>query len=215
VERTDRAEQLAEERAMLVREVHHRVTNNLQIVTSLVQLQQQGMDAAGRESLDALARRIDEIAALHEQLYRGRQPNRIEFAAYVTALCERLAGLCSRPIACDVDPAAAATMPVDTAIPLGLLLNELITNAAKHGGPPDRPVEVKVRRGAKGTGLAIIVRDHGRGLPARADCGKSTGMHLIQALARQLDAELRFGCGESGGTQVDVIVPEAPPQAGV
>jgi two-component sensor histidine kinase len=190
------------------------VKNNLQMVTSLVQLQRQGMDAAGREALDALARRIGEIAALHEQLYRGRQPDRIEFAAYLTALCDRLASLSNRPISCEVDQAAVATMPVDTAIPLALLLNELITNAAKYGGPPGQPIEVSVRRGADGKGHAISVRDHGPGLPADADRRTSIGMRLINALARQLDAELRFGGGEGGGTRVDILVPEPPPQAG-
>lgn len=212
VERTERAEQLAEERAMLVREVHHRVKNNLQMVTSLVQLQSHSLDEAGREAFAVLARRVGEIAALHEQLYRGQQPDRIDFAAYLTALCERLAGVSGRRIVCDIDPPAAATLPVDTAIPMGLLLNELITNAAKHGGTSDAPIAVTVRRGADGKGHAISVRDGGPGLPDDAGNGASLGMRLIGALARQLDADIRFGRDGGGGARVDLLVPEAVPE---
>jgi two-component sensor histidine kinase len=211
VERTDRAEQLAEERAMLVREVHHRVKNNLQMVSNLLHLQRQTMDEAGREALAGLSNRIGEIAALHEQLYSGRQPDRIDFAEYLTALCGRLASLSRRRIVCDIDPAAASTMPADVAIPLGLLLNELITNAAKHGGSADSAIEVSVRRGAGGKGHALRVEDHGPGLPPGAGNGPSLGMRLIGVLARQLQADIRFEPAEGRGTRVELLVPEMSP----
>lgn len=210
VERTQRAEQLAEERAMLVREVHHRVKNNLQMVGSLVHLHGQTMNGIGRDALDGLSRRIGEIAALHEQLYRGAQPDRIDFAAYLAALCDRLAALSNRKIVCDIDPSAASKLPVDIAIPLGLLLNELITNAAKHGGPADMPVEVSARRSADGRGHALSVRDQGPGLPADVTGAHSLGMRLVRALAGQLQAELRFGSAEGRGTRVDLLIPDLP-----
>jgi two-component sensor histidine kinase len=208
VERTQRAEQLAEERAMLVREVHHRVKNNLQMVSSLVQLQGQTVDAAGRDALEALSRRIGEIAALHEQLYRGRQPDRIDFADYLRALCDRLASVTEREIVCDFG-AASLAMPVDIAIPLGLLVNELITNAAKYGG--DAPIEVSLGRGPDGRTHALSVRDRGPGLPDGAEQGASLGMRLVRALARQLDAQIRFGPADGPGTRVDLLIPETLP----
>jgi two-component sensor histidine kinase len=211
VERTQRAEQLAEERAMLVREVHHRVKNNLQMVTGLIQLQRQGMDSGGREAMAGLSRRIGEIAALHEQLYRGRQPDRIDFVEYLNALCERLATVTDRQIVCDSDPAFAPTMPVDVAIPLGLLVNELITNAAKHGGRAGVPIEVSLRRGADGRTYALSVTDDGPGLPPDAANGASLGMRLITALASQLQAQLRFDSAGGRGTRVELLLREAPP----
>jgi two-component sensor histidine kinase len=212
VERTQRAEQLAAERAMLVREVNHRVKNNLQMVGSLVHLQGETMDAVGQEALAGLSRRIGEIAALHEQLYRGQQPDRIDFAEYLTALCDRLAGASNRQIVCNVDPSAAAKIPVDTAIPLGLLLNELITSALEHGGAPETPIEVSARRGSNGRGHAISVRDQGPSLPADAD-DASLGMRLVRVLAQQLQAEIRFA-PEGRGTRVDLLVPEILPAGG-
>jgi two-component sensor histidine kinase len=210
VERTQRAEQLAEERAMLVREVHHRVTNNLQMVGSLVQLQRQTADEAGRDVLAALSYRIGEIAALHEQLYRGRQPDRIDFAEYLRALCERLAGVTERKIVCDFG-AASLAMPVDIAIPLGLLVNELVTNAAKHGGASDEQIEVSLRRGPDGKTHALSVTDHGPGLPPGAEQSASLGMRLVDALARQLDAQVSFGSADGRGTRVDLLIPETLP----
>jgi two-component sensor histidine kinase len=208
VERTQRAEQLAEERAILVREVQHRVKNNLQMVGSLVQLQGQTMDAAGRDALGALSRRIGEIAVLHEQLYRGRQPDRVDFVEYLRALCERLAGVTERKIVCDFG-AASLAMPVDIAIPLGLLVNELITNAAKHGG--DAPIEVSLGRGPDGRTHALSVTDQGPGLPAGAEQAPSLGMRLVGALAQQLDAQIRFGAADGRGTRVDLLIPESLP----
>jgi two-component sensor histidine kinase len=210
VERTQRAEQLAEERAILVREVQHRVKNNLQMVGSLVQLQGQTMDAAGRDALGALSRRIGEIAVLHEQLYRGRQPDRVDFAEYLRALCERLAGVTERKIVCDFG-ATSLAMPVDIAIPLGLLVNELVSNAAKHGGAPDAPIEVSLGRGPDGRKHALSVRDQGPGLPPGAEQSPSLGMRLVDALARQLDAQIRFGAAEGRGTRVDLLIPESLP----
>jgi two-component sensor histidine kinase len=208
VERTQRAEQLAEERAILVREVHHRVKNNLQMVSSLVQLQSQTLDDSARDALAALSSRIGEIAALHEQLYRGHQPDRIDFAEYLRALCKRLAAVMQRKIVCDFG-AGSLAMPVDVAIPLGLLVNELITNAAKHGG--NAPIKVSLGRGPDGRTHALSVSDHGPGLPAGAEQSPSLGMRLVGALARQLDAQVRFGTAEGHGTRVDLLIPESLP----
>jgi two-component sensor histidine kinase len=207
VDRTQRAELLAEERAMLVREVHYRVKNNLQTVTSLIQLQRQGMDEAGREALAGLSRRVGEIAALHEQLYRGREPDRIDFVEYLKALCERLAAVTGREIVCTGDPTLSPTVPVDVAIPLGLLVNELITNAAKHGGP-DAPIEVSMRRGADGKTYALSVTDDGPAVPANAANDESLGMRLITALASQLQAQIRFASDDGRGARVELLVPD-------
>jgi len=97
-------------------------------------------------------------------------------------------------------------VPVDVAIPLGLLVNELITNAAKHGGP-DAPIEVSMRRGADGKTYALSVTDDGPAVPANAANDESLGMRLITALASQLQAQIRFASDDGRGARVELLVP--------
>lgn len=138
------------------------------------------------------------IARIHEHLYRGAEPiSTIEFGAYLRELCRDLGSsvAADRQIAISVD-ADAAEMPTDRVISLALIVNELVTNAAKHAFPDDAVghIAVTFRVGPDGTG-SLTVADDGRGLPEgyRIDGGAGLGMRVVAGLVRSLCACLEIG----------------------
>ncbi|HET9821389.1 MAG TPA: histidine kinase dimerization/phosphoacceptor domain -containing protein [Burkholderiaceae bacterium] len=197
------------EKDVLLKEVYHRVKNNLQVVSSLLQLQQRTSPAPAREVLAESANRIKSMALVHEQLYRSEDLSSIDFTAYLEQLVEHLqqaAGDVARraPVRLDV---VALSLGVETAIPLGLVVNELIGNAYKHAFPDARrgSVSVSLRRTEAGS-ATIVVRDDGVGVPAGFDpaASPSLGMQLVVSLTEQLEGSLRFERGDDGGTCVSL-----------
>ncbi len=187
------------EKETLLREIHHRVKNNLQIISSLLMLQRDTMpasDAAG--ALVESVHRVQTMALIHQQLYGVDNLERIELADYVPALISMLQGTFSRDIGVRVqtDP---VEVTIEVAVPVGLILNELLTNAFKYGRPPpDRgaPPEVAVtlRHGPDGH-AEVTVRDNGPGLPDTFTLSRATslGMELVRTLTRQIRGQLSFG----------------------
>ena len=201
--------QALDEKVTLLNEVHHRVKNNLQIITSLIRMERRRM-AAGedRDRVDAVAQRIQVMARLHEQLYASGDLARIDFAEHLRATCRDVAELQARGdirVALEVE---AVSLDLDTAIPLGLLANELLTNAFKHAFR-DRGGTVRVGlRLAPGEppGVELSVADDGTGDGAAPAAREgSIGVKLVQALTQQLGAEIRYGPGP--GAVVTVAVP--------
>jgi two-component sensor histidine kinase/HAMP domain-containing protein len=181
------------EKEVLLKEVHHRVKNNLQVISSLVGLQADGSkDETVREVLRDVTHRVRSMALVHEKLYQSADLARIDFAEYARSLLSylwRAHGAAAAAVRLTLD-LETVSLPVDTAIPCGLILNELAGNALKHAFRGRSDGEVTVSLHGTANGLRLRVRDNGVGLPAGYDwrqAGSSLGLRLVQMLAGQLD----------------------------
>ncbi len=200
------------EREVLLQEVHHRVKNNLQVVSSLINMQVRKLkarpgapDASRTDALEECQTRVQAIALIHEQLYQSKDYARVPFANYVRSLAASVFDAMGRSttvrLKLSIDDVALA---VDQAIPCGLVLNELISNALKHGFGDGRTGTVGVEfMRLPGGRLRLAVEDDGRGIPERVDIRhtSSLGLSLVRTLAEQLDGTLEVGSGAgSAGT---------------
>jgi len=197
-----------EEKENLLKEIHHRVKNNLQIISSLLQLQTSKLkDPEAAEIFAECRERIQFMARLHRQLYTSGNLQRIEFGKNLAEIAETLlhshtpAG-CRLVLEKSIDP---LELDVDTSQVLGLLATELLLNALKHAftGRRTGTIRVELHRGEKNS---MVVSDDGVGLPVHFDTLKSArmGMKLAQALARQIRGEAEFSQNPGGGTRVTV-----------
>jgi PAS domain S-box-containing protein len=205
---------LLRQKEALLHEVHHRVKNNLQVISAMVSLEarQIGNEAA-RARMDMIGQRIYAMGQVHEQLYASGDVAKIDLAAYVEELARGLSRMYSGlPVGLEVEAERRGWFcDLETAIPLGLILNELITNAFKHAFPADRGGRVRVRLqplGGEGA-LRLVVDDDGVGQEedGNGDAARGIGMTLIRVLARQIDADIRFET--AGGTRAVVDLPAA------
>jgi two-component sensor histidine kinase len=182
------------EKETLLKEIHHRVKNNLQIISSLLMLQVDQVPSreAGR-LLEESVQRVRSMALIHQQIYGGESLERIDLGTYTGQLAAslRYALAPDARMTLDADP---VEVTVEHAVPLGLILNELITNAFKYGAPADgeSPPVVHVRIRAEGDVLSLEVRDEGPGLPPDFDLATATslGLTLVDTLTHQLRGAL-------------------------
>jgi two-component sensor histidine kinase len=187
---TDR--KAAEERqSEMFEELNHRVKNNLALVASLLQVQARGAEPVVRDSLIKAVDRVQSIAKVHQALYRGSRREDVDFGTYLTDLCASL----SRSLATDGRitlevEAEAADLPIDTAIPLGMVVNELVTNAVKHAYPSPRAGLVSVRFRREDDRFHLTVGDAGRGLPEPPDRRDGLGMTLVNSLVGQVHGQM-------------------------
>uniref|UniRef100_UPI00286B9D5D sensor histidine kinase n=1 Tax=Phenylobacterium sp. TaxID=1871053 RepID=UPI00286B9D5D len=186
----ERLRALLADRTLLLDEVNHRVKNSLQQIASVVRLQSRSVtDAAAREALEKTLDRIMAVGRVHEQLYKsGGQVGVFDAGHYAKALAHDLVDSMGREdveLTTDVE---AHVLDLKQAVPLALILNELVTNALKYGCPADRPCRIHVSFGTDGSDYRLRVADDGLGLPKGFTPGskKSLGMRAIEALARQL-----------------------------
>ena len=184
------------EKEVLIEEVHHRVKNNLQVITSLLGLQARTIkDPATRKKFEESRYRIQAMAILHQILYESSSLAEIDFADYIRRLVEHLVrsyGAASR-IRTEVH-LEALRCHRDVALPCGLIVNELLSNAFKYAFPGGKNGEIRVvlRQGSPGK-VHLMVRDNGVGLPPGLDWNTSPtlGLRLVRTLARQIDAEVK------------------------
>jgi two-component sensor histidine kinase len=187
----------------LLKELYHRVKNNLQLIISLFNLQVRALaPGQARQALVDAAGRVRAMALVHERLYQSGTLSSIRLDGYVGELCEQLAGAASAAqhgITVQVE-AEPLEVGLDVAVPLGLLLNELVTNSLKHGFPDGRRghVRVGVARVADDT-VRLTVSDDGVGLPPGMSrtSQQTLGLKLVSALSEQMRA--RFALDEDGG----------------
>ncbi len=192
------------DKEMLLTEVHHRVKNNLQVISSFLRLQSRALsDSPASDALQQSEKRVLSMALLHEHLYRTPNLGHVDFGDYVRALAADLLetyGHTGDPPAIAIDVNLPG-LKVETAVPLGLLLNEAITNALKHAFADGRQGHISVhlsRDRAKGM---LRVTDDGVGFPASvAESPSTVGLQIIQSLIRQLGGRARFETG--GGTRL-------------
>ncbi|MBT8194824.1 MAG: PAS domain-containing protein, partial [Bacteroidia bacterium] len=207
------------ERGILLREIHHRVKNNLQIIISLFNLQSNyiaddNAQAALKEGQD----RIKSMALIHEHFYQSDGLSKIDFDDYIYKLTDNLFlsyGIDNSNVNLNVK-ADAASLDIDTAVPCGLIINELVSNAIKHAFLPGVKGEIMIEfKQTDPLNYQLIVSDNGRGLPENFDFNNtdSLGMQLIAALTDQLDGEVKIE--SNNGTKIsinfkNIYVPENP-----
>jgi len=183
------------EKETLLREVHHRVKNNLQIVTSLLEMQQSATDdAKALGVIREAAGRVRAMALVHQSLYQSESLDRVELDAYLRRIVTGLQSSIGSSARLEV-VVAPVQVAIEVAVPLGLLVNELLTNAFKYGARPGADgAEVRLTLEGQGPHFALVVHDAGPGLPAGADSDrpKTLGLKLARALARQIGARLTY-----------------------
>ena len=194
------------EKELLLQEIHHRVKNNLQIVSSLLHLQERRIpDVQGRQAFAESRYRINAMALVHESLYQAEDLSRIDFKSYLRDLTRSLTdslSVPSRHIRFTTE-SEGIDLGIDAAIPCGLLLNELITNALQHAfvGRESGEIHISLRRLAPADSRILLeVRDDGVGMPEDLDLetADSLGLRLVTNLTRQLGGKLELS--RTGGT---------------
>ncbi len=203
----DDASRSLAEREVLLKEVHHRVKNNLQIVSSLLAMQADRVATPeARGVIDESVHRVRSMALIHQLLYGGTDLSRVDLGGYAQILGSELRGALAPSAELRID-VERADVTVEQAIPCGLVLNELITNALKHGRSADGLNRLHVEVRAAPDGVALVVADQGPGLPPDFAQRRrsSLGMKIVDALARQLGATLQVT--SSGGTRFSLLVP--------
>lgn len=190
------------QQTVMMREMHHRVKNNMQMMSNLLELQSAYVtDEKALEFFRDSQQRIQSMAMVHEQLYLNEDLSRIDFTAYlhslVDNLCKQFGGSCNNVnITIDAQP---CILPVDTAIPCGLVVNELVSNAMKHAFPDGRAGEINIGLRVGGDGkIALEVADDGVGMPAEPG-STGFGMRLITLLVeKQLQGRLTITSNNPG-----------------
>jgi PAS domain S-box-containing protein len=201
------------EKEILLMEVHHRVKNNMQVISGLLDLQ---ASSSGNpeliERLNESQSRIRSMALIHEKLYESKDFARIDLAGYVRTLSQDLfQSYKINPGKIDliVQPDGDVYVDINKAIPCGLILNELISNALKHAFPRDRHGELQIIiRETKNTEIEILLRDNGLGLPDDVDIHqpRTVGLHLVNGLVKnQLDGQMEVR--RDNGTEFRIKFP--------
>jgi PAS domain S-box-containing protein len=201
-----------QEKEVLLKEIHHRVKNNMQIISSILNLQAGSVkDPAALECLRESQRRIRSMALVHEKLYRSSDFSRIDFGEYVRSLVTALFQSCrtdSNRVRLDCK-AEDVFLDINTAIPCGLVANELIVNALKHAFPEGRSGVIKTRLRPLGKDeYRFVISDNGVGFPKDLDFRntESLGMQLVTLLVGQLDGTIDLK--RKGGTTFDIVFKE-------
>lgn len=195
------------EKETLLREVHHRVKNNLQVISSLLSLQAGHIEDERLASLlSDCQSRVHSIALVHETLSHVGNLARVNVCEYLQTLVEHLESAMSResvPVVLVVET-SSLQLPLDAAVPCGLIVNELVTNALKHAFVGRSEGRVVIDAAANGKVICISVKDDGVGLPAdlAVERTSSMGLRLVTTLARQLGAKVHVS--RSPGTEVRV-----------
>jgi PAS domain S-box-containing protein len=196
-----------QEKQVLLKEIHHRVKNNLQVIISLLSMKEELVEEPGdREIFFGILGRVEAMALIHDKLYQSAGLEKIDFNAYLDELSSNLAleyGCRRRGIHLDYR-GEKVVLEINRAVPLGLLVNELITNALRHAFPEGRGGTVSLRMEGRGGKLRITVSDNGVGIPREMLQGSEdperTGINLAYLFAEQVGGILEIK--SNAGTEV-------------
>ena len=198
-QRTGELADILHEKDLLMKEIHHRVKNNLQMISALQQMQaSRSQDAGVRAALADSQNRVLSIAFIHQNLYQHNDLKGVEMQSFVRELSGHILAVCTDHeqyihIGHDIAP---LTLDIDTAVPLGLIVNELLTNSCKHAfcDRNEGRIFIRLVMSAAPGNYLLEYRDDGPGLNAALDLSKadSLGLKLISQLAEQLDGTLQY-----------------------
>ncbi|MFW5686385.1 MAG: transporter substrate-binding domain-containing protein [Spirochaetota bacterium] len=205
------------EKEILLKEVHHRVKNNLNVIVSLLRLQEDQIDSVedAHDAFEKSCNRIFSMALVHQTLYQSDSLADIELDQYIRTLVDQLSA--ARPgnaeirFDCDLEP---ARIDVGTAVPCGIIINELVTNAHKHAFPDAAEGRISISLTHDGErSLRLAVRDDGVGIPeaVREGAPATLGLKLVTLLVAQIDGSMTVS-GERG-TSVEIVFPVGPDES--
>lgn len=189
---------------ILVKEIHHRVKNNLQIISSLMSLQRKSVeDQEVVAVLNESRRRIEAIALIHQKLYQNNNVDQVDFRSYLVEIMDSTQ-IVSPHVKCSVQ-SDDATLSLDIAVPLGLIISELITNSIKHAFKGTNAPELNITLLKKQDNFELIVHDNGIGLPDdfKFDGQMSLGIEIITALIEQIDGRIEYH--NNNGAQFEIF----------
>jgi len=206
-------EETLREKETMLKEIHHRVKNNLQVISSLLYFQSKALpESAARALFRESQDRVRSMALIHEKLYQSTNLSEIDFADYVRGLTSELLRSYGSPLI-EIElitELESVLMDLDLAIPCGLILNELFSNALKHAFVPGAggTVTVELRR-VDAQRAMLAVSDSGRGLPVDLDIANaaSLGLKLVKTFAGQIDGRLVYERGPGGRFTVEFALP--------
>ena len=209
-DRTRELNEALQERELLIREIHHRVKNNIQVIASLLNWQSQTiMDPISRNILQDAQDRVRSIALVHENLYQSRSLDSINYQDFLKKIIRYLYETHS------VDPARVRvkiacdpiSLHIDKAVPCSLIINEMVTNAFKHAFPGDREGDVEIGLYNAGDYIRLEYHDNGCGIPESVtfERSESLGMKLISGLTRQIRGSLALD--RQDGTHYTITFP--------
>lgn len=200
----------SESSTVSLREIHHRVKNNLNIIIGLLELQSQNIEEITiREMFRESINRIRSMAIIHEYLYRSENQREIDLAVYIESLVDHLISTYSdgkRELIVSYKN-ENIMVSIDTAIPLGLIVNEVVTNSIKHAFIDKNKCHIEIQLRNEKNNLLIIITDDGVGIPVNLDVenSKSLGMRLIKLLVGQLAGT--YNIYRANGTVVQIEIP--------
>ncbi|MFN7154773.1 MAG: sensor histidine kinase [Acidovorax sp.] len=213
-----RTESALKERTVLLQEVHHRVKNNLQIIASLLNLQARGAAPEAQQALQDSQNRVMAMALTHQLLYERNDFSTLELGPYLRRLVASLRdihGETLRRVDLKVEaPDTGLSIDLNQAVPVALVVNELLINALKHGFGTDGQGSVTVRAGRLKRCIVVTVADTGIGMPVGFDLHKaaSLGLRLVSLLTEQLQATMRCPvAGQAGAVFTLQLPPESTP----
>jgi len=200
------------EKEVLLREVHHRVKNNLQIVSSILSIQAGTIeDEAARLAFDECQNRIQAMSLVHEEVYRTGSFVELGMAGYLSQICETLRwgrsrGACEAAFHIDVDD--SARLSLEKAIPCGLIVNELVADALGRASSGSGLGTVSISFRRSDADWRLLISDDGVGPEATAHPGAADiGKQLVEGLVAQLRGSIRYETPAAGGNAVSVIFP--------
>jgi len=201
-----RVQAAVRDREVLLEELSHRTRNDLANVITLLNMQARSADGVAREAMISAADRVQAIARVHRRFQIHNHRVVVDTKSYIGELCDdlKLSRLASRPIALHCE-SESHLISIEKAVPLGLIVNECVTNATKHAFPDERPGTISVRLIRVGDTYTLTVTDNGIGTKADA-AHAGTGSRLIQMLAAQLGSTIEIE-PRSPGTAVIVTIP--------
>ncbi len=188
--------QALDDKELLLKEIHHRVKNNLQVISSLLAIQsRKTRDVTAKEALDESKSRVHSMALIHQNLYKGNNSSGVKADQYIHSLCQDLLRSFGENNRVDITTdIQALLLDIETIIPLGLIINELVTNALKYAFPDERTGLINVSLKQNERVLELIVSDNGIGLPDSETMVSRDGFghSLINAFKKKLDCTFEF-----------------------
>lgn len=202
-----RMEQSLKEKEVLLKEVHHRVKNNMQVISSILNLQSSYVsDEYALMLLKESQNRIKTMAYIHESLYQNKSFTSVNFSEYLNTLVNNIVqsySFSKEKISLNLDIEKIA-LTLDLSIPVGLIVNELVTNAIKHGFPEARTGVININLKSENNFVLLELEDNGKGFAPDVDFenSHSLGLQLVNTLIEQIEGKLDFRSGKDTGTRI-------------